>query len=105
MFIIAKNLETKCSTVQEKINYGIFILREYQAMVKMSELVIHFSMDESHNAEWEKQVRKHGMTPFKVFKWPKTILLLFRNRYTCGKHIKKCMGMTIITFRRVVINL
>lgn len=43
-------------------------------MVKMTELVIHFSMDESYNAKWEKQVRKHGMIPFKVFKWPKTIL-------------------------------
>lgn len=80
----------------------MFILREH--LVKMSELVTHFNKDESYSAKWKK-LENIAWYHLKFLSGQKQFYILFRNTYTCGKHIKKCMGMTIITFRRVVINL
>lgn len=62
--------QAKSSTVQEKINYGILILREYQTMVKMNQLELHISSWMNHTILREKG--KHVIVI--PFKWAKAIL-------------------------------
>lgn len=79
----------------------MFILREHS--VKMSELVVHFNMDESYSAKWKK-LENIVWHQLRFFNGQKQFYILFSNTYTCSKH-KKMHGNDNITFRRVIINL